>query len=226
MMFFKTFASLLILIVLFVLYYKQPCWPMRNLIQKKIFNFQDYKSGDLLLFFEHGNQFPFPGHLSIVVKLPKYGQLYVYDMPNPLFHAPDLLKPLHKYLQNASRFTKAKIFIQHLNGPEINVLPQIKYMSSSSHFDLSSGVAHTNFCLRECLALPGLPQLLPKLPKKNLYYCSNAVITILIKCNVIKSCLLNSDKVLMPSKFLHPDFNINNHVQKPFFYSELQQLIK
>lgn len=222
----RVVLTAVLLLLLFWMYSRSISWVCKPLIACKQIDLTHFRSGDLLFFFEHGHQFPWPGHLAIVVQLAKYGQLFVWDMPNILFYGPDLLKPLHKYLQNTMKFRNAKIYIQHLNGPEINVLPQIKFMSASSHFDLSAGVEHANLCLRDVAFFPSMPKFLPRLKKDNLYYCSSAVLTILIKLGVVKSELLDPNKVLSPATFLDPDFDINQYVNEPFFFSDIQQLTK
>jgi hypothetical protein len=202
------------------------CRPQRWLVRTFVPSHQtlsDCRSGDLIYFLEYGTIFPFPGHLAICVKLPRYSLSYVYDMPNILFHAPDLLKPLQSYIKNAKKRRFARVFIQRLQGPAIDLLPAIKYLASSSHFDLHSGVAHANITLRETFLLPSLPAILPSLEKKSLYYCTNAVLTLLFQAGVVEN-FWSDEEALCPSSMLSPDFQLNKFTKLPWKYGEPEEI--
>jgi hypothetical protein len=178
-----------------------------------------FSSGDLLYFFEHGFDAPWPGHLAIIVKLSQYAQTFVWDMPNPLFHGPDLLKPLHKYIANGRKRKKARFFVQQLRGPVVSLLPAIKYISSCGHFDLLSAVHHANFALRECLLLPGIPtNFLPCIEKNERYYCTSAIWTVLQRAGVLGNMPQSGADPLCPVKLLQDDFDLNTHVFAPWHY--------
>jgi Na+-transporting methylmalonyl-CoA/oxaloacetate decarboxylase gamma subunit len=199
-------------------------WLVKPNIPKVLFDFSLFRSGDLLFFFEHGHISPWPGHVAIVVRLKKYNQLFVWDMPNPLFFGPDLLKPLHMYLQSARKFKSAKLYLQRIQGPALDLIAPVRYASACSHFDLLAGCKHIDFCLRDFLGFPGLQGLLPEVPKKDLYYCTSAVLSILIKQHVVSPSILNDEIVLKPSTFLHPLFDMNKFMLPPFEYLPIEEL--
>lgn len=221
----KTWLQCFVLLafLLFVLYTPQQ-WTIET-IQQLSFDIASCRSGDLLFFLEHGTSFPWPGHLAIVVTLPQYHQVFVWDMPNPLFHGPDLLKPLQTYISNARKKRQARLFVQRLTGPSINLLPLIKYMSASTHFDVASGITHLNAVLRQCAMLPGLPTFLPSVGKKDLYYCTSAVFALLTKAGVMRPLIdWEGEHALCPASLLHPDFELNDHVNSPWKYGPPEEI--
>jgi hypothetical protein len=214
-------CSVLLLLILLYISHRQK-WTIRSIMRSSQ-DVTECRSGDLLYFLEYGSIFPFPGHLAICVKLPQYGQIMVYEMINMLYHAPDLLKPLQSYIKNCKKRRCAKVFIQRLTGPDIDLLPSIKYFASSSHFDLNSGIIHANLALRETLLLPSLPMFLPPMEKKELYYCTNTVLTLLNKVGVINK-FWSDEEALCPMTLLDQKFNLNAHTNTPWKFLDPQEL--
>lgn len=225
---FKLISFLILSCFLFYLYSKQLKikWPTITNICKLPFSLDLFRSGDLLLFFEHGHSFPWPGHAALIIKLEKYGQVFVWDMPNPLLHAPDLLKPLQMYFKNAQKNKKSKIYVQRLEGPDINLLPHIKYLASCAQFDLISAIRHANLIVEDILHLPGIPMILPNnINSKNYFYCTNAVLSILKKAKIVTDNIYHDDSIFFPSTFLNPKFQFNDFVLPPFHYKPIIELI-
>jgi hypothetical protein len=183
-----------------------------------------WRSGDILYFMEHGLRKPWPGHLAIVIQGPRYGQMFCFEMPNPLFHGPDLLKPLHRYLRSCMSKKKALVFRQELMGPpaRYDFTREIRAMAAKSHFDMTSAVRHFSETMESTFLLPGLPDL-PLPEGKNLFYCSTAVLHLLVKAGVLSPEILRLDckSVIKPSRLLHPDFQINRYAQRPWFFGPL-----
>lgn len=134
------------------------------------FTLARFHSGDILLVFGQGHDTVWAtGHMAIVVKLPQHGQLYVWDVPNPLFYPrADVLKPLSSYVKSALKPSvmnfgmKPRIYVAHLraeaNGSEAahdaltrQLLPLVHRLASTARFDGEMMRTHLKFCVRTTL---------------------------------------------------------------------------
>jgi hypothetical protein len=194
-------------------------WTVREITVTDNFNLHSCRSGDLVLYLKEGPQCPYPGHLAVVVTLPRYKQVFVWEMPNGLFHGPDLLKPISSYFANGKRnHSRAQMYVQSLQGPEVNLLPFVKHMSANAVFDFQSAVTCANNFLKSVFLMPPFPQI--HASQRHHYYCSNAIFSVLQRaCVLSKQVMWNNDMVLYPMSLLHPDFDINAFTEPGFRYA-------
>ena len=228
-----TFRLVLHIAVLVLLLFAASCdcayykWNIRKGIPSRYVPLSDYRTGDLILFFEHGHDFiAYPGHVGIVVELPRYGQKFVWDLQ--VYNSPTALKRLSCYLHSCRAKCKSKTYAYHHRGPLIDsdvLLSLIKSMSTGVHYKAQALHAHLNFCGQVLFGLPGIPDFLPAVTNSELHSCSSAVMTLLIKAQVIDPSVLQSFPVLpiYPQNFLHPDWDLNQYMLRPHCY-ELVQL--
>lgn len=248
---FRVLVNVVAAILLIALYYlslncSDTSWVVRDDVTSKQFNATDFHTGDILLVFKQGHDFIFfPGHMAIVVELPRYGQKYVWDLPVPIKYSPNVLKPLGSYIKNSLKGRESLVYVHHLTdvcGRYMNpkqLLPEIKKMSASIHYKLQTAHDHANFCAHSILGFPGIPDFLPKINEEDLHYCSSATIALLIKAGVIKKSLLeylptycreqtewygSSGTTLYPQMFIHPDWELSKYVKENWHYSQLYQI--
>lgn len=190
-----------------------------------------FGTGDIVLYFSQGHDFLlFPGHMGIVVELPRYGQKFIWDLPLPWQHRPDVLKPLGLYLQRAVRKRTSRVYVQHVSGPvnASRVLSCIKRLSSSMSYRLHTFYQHLTFCSEAILGLPGLPDFLPAVPDQGrLYYCTSATLTVLVETGVLDDTILSDhqETVLHPQLFLQENWDLNRYARPGFQFGELSEVI-
>jgi hypothetical protein len=241
-------ACLLLMFYYFSLNCADTKWPVRLDIPKKSICIDDFHTGDMLLVFEQGHDFLFfPGHMAIVLEIPKYQQKYVWDLPNPIKHSPNVLKPLGAYLTHSLKPKNSKLYVHHLQydaqrSPVLTkaILQSIKEMSASIHYKLQTGQDHINFCAQSILGFPGIPNLLPNPGEEDLHYCSSAIFDALIKCRVLKRQILHEIPIYLrekaswsgsegstvyPQMFVSADWDLGKYVQDTWVYTPLIQLI-
>jgi hypothetical protein len=249
---FRILVNIVAVLLLVGLFYfslnsKKTFWPVSSHISTEKIDLVNFHTGDLLLIFNQGHDFVlFPGHMAVVIELPQYSQKFVWDLPNPLKHAPNVLKPLDTFLKNSLKSTEGKLYVQHLHGPHSDVftrslLPHIKKMSASIHYRLLTMHDHANFCAQTILGFPGIPDFLPGPSDHDLHYCCSAIFEALIKTQVISSSILletpvfnkennkwihssKSGITVYPQMFVSADWNINKYVNAPWSYDPVTQL--
>jgi len=222
-------------------------WPVRENIPQEMIDEDNFHSGDILLVFEQGHDFIFfPGHMAMVVELPKYQQKYVWDLPIPLKYVPNVLKPLSAYLTRSLRQKEAKLYVHHLhnrqqagNMPTKAIMQSIKEMSVSIHFKLQAAHDHANFCAHNILGFPGVPDFLPHPVVKDLHYCASAIFQVMIKCGVLKPEILQEipvylrekarwggtgGSIIYPQMFVSPDWDLSLYVNDAWYYTHVTEL--
>ena len=211
-------------------------WLVRPCIAQEVFSADRFSTGDLLLVFGQGHEsILYPGHMAIVVELPRYRQKFVWDMPLPFLHSPNVLKPLAGFVAGTLKRRGAKLYVHHLAptcagtsaaGLTRQLLPLIKSLSVNAHYKLQTVQDHLNFCMRRILGMPGIPDLLPTPSSDYLHYCSSAVLGMLVQTGVLKPEILTSvptyvdqrwlgvqGRTVYPQMFVHPDWEIAPFVQ-------------
>ncbi len=158
---------IIIVIFLALVYFTfQNKWRVRTDIPKLTYDpekdtLEKFNSGDVLIVCGQDKIMWATGHCAIVVRFPQYQQLYVWDMPNPLFHsAPTVFKPLRTYLQSALKRTAIsmgqtpRIYVHHIEPRERaailltpKLLPLIRNLATNASFDLPMIATHVKFCL-------------------------------------------------------------------------------
>lgn len=226
---------------------RDTCWPVRPDIPSEAIDLSKFHSGDILLVFLRGHDFIlFPGHMGVVVELPQYRQKYVWDLPNPFYHAPNVLKPLHKYMRKALAPKNARLYVHHLENktspeftPTRSILKTIKKMSASIHYKLQAAHDHADFLVHTIIGLPGIPDFLPSFSDgEDLHYCSSAILNLLIHCGVLNKSILENipvyfrehqrwkrseGSVIYPQMFIS-GWDLSKYVNPEWSYSPLHRL--
>lgn len=186
-----------------------------------------FRSGDLLYFLEHGDVYPHPGHLALIVQdHGRFGQWYVWEMPNPLFHAPMLLKPLAQYLQRALKKRNAMVFVQQLLGAEqLDFLPAVRKNSARAQYDMWRSLLYWNRLVQDMLGLPGLP-VSAQPHRQDLQHCTDAALMPLIDLGVLRPAIRDADAVLCPTTLLAPNFDLNAFTNEPFRFEQPVRILK
>ena len=224
---------LLLLVVFFCLSWTSTYvkWRVRPDIPQRQFSLEDFRTGDILLNFKHGLFLLFPGHMGIVVELPRYGQKYVWDLQP--YHSPTVLKPLANYITGSLSGRNATVYVYHQTGPLINpalLLGPIKALSSSVQYEACSLELHLQMCTQLLLGLPGIPDCLPTIVKKDLHSCSSAILQLLIHATVLHPSILahrpdlpfGAALPIYPQNFLSPGWDLNQYVIAPYKYRLFQ----
>jgi hypothetical protein len=226
---FEWFASLTILVVLVLVWIEcsEPAtvsWPRRASVpETPLASLRHFRSGDILLLEQ---PYPLTGHLALVVQAPRYGQLFVWEMPNPLRRAPDLLKPLACYLRACFK-KKTKVYVQHLvEGPYVDLFPCVRSLSARLHYDFLPVFLYCNRVLcGDVLGLPGLPPSVFKVPQaKDLSHCTKAVTSVLVQTKILSPEIFAYDDIFVPMTLLDPAFDMQRYTLPPYRYAELTQL--
>jgi hypothetical protein len=218
---FEWCASLIILMVLVVVWMcssRRNGWPRSPDIKTAPLSLKNFRGGDIILLEQ---PFPLTGHLALVIQAPRYGQHFVFEMPNPARRAPDLLKPLGSYLHTCLK-KKIPVYVYHLEeGPEVDMFPCVRSLSGRLHYDFYPAFLYMNRVLfGDILGLPGLPEnLLPMPEAKDLSHCTRAVMRVLVETGILSEKILTFDDVFVPMTFLDPAFELNSFTQKPFRYA-------
>jgi hypothetical protein len=183
-----------------------------------------FHSGDLLYFLEHGDLYPHPGHVALIVQDRRFGQWYIWEMPNPLFHAPMLLKPLVRYLQKALKKRRALVFLQTLRGAEhLDLLPLVRQNSATAQYDLHRSLLYWNRLSHDLLGMSPLPfRTRPLQP--HLQHCTDAALMPLIQRGILRREIREVDAVLCPTQLLDPQFDINAFTNAPFRFEKIVRL--
>lgn len=184
---------------------------------------QTLRSGDLLFFMSKTGLSSSWGHLALIVRIPRYGQLFAFDIVNPFRTAPDILKPLPRFFEHCAKHRGSMMFIQRLEeGPDIDPRPVIRSLSAAAHFDVGIAYSWSNKFCRDKLKLPGLPPLRNS-GDIDLYYCATFVVTVLQRLGVLKESLLQNRDILLPTDFFTPQFDINQHTNAPWRFGALRR---
>lgn len=199
-------------------------------ISPNIFNIKDYHAGDLIVSF--GNYLPniHPGHLSLVVDIPCYNQLGVWDLDSS--EKTFILKPLQYFLWKRYKANK-RIFVVHINKPIPKLLTVVKQFNNVK-YEYEGVLKYAQYLLKKYVYLPGLPALPGLSTSSSFYYCSEAILRILIKVGVISSSIWNNfpdDGVedaqfhLFYPKLLleHPDF-LSKYCLPEYNYKRLTRI--
>jgi len=114
-------------------------WPVQEEVALETVgdDLSSFRSGDLLVIFRQGHDFIlYPGHMGIVVEGASYGQKFVWDMPIPLVHEPNVVKPLGRFLSSLLK-SKSKVmraYVFHLDAAPSPFPPLSSHPSSLSLF--------------------------------------------------------------------------------------------
>jgi hypothetical protein len=248
---FRILVNIISCVLLLSLYYmsincSDTSWAVREEVETSEFDIDDFHTGDMLLVFKQGHDFIlFPGHMAIVVELPRYGQKYVWDLPVPIKYEPNVLKPLSRYMKGALSGRGSKVYVHHLlkkAGGYLearDILPMIKRMSASIHYKLQTAHDHANFCVHSILGLPGIPDIFPDMNEKDLHYCSSAILELLIHAGVIDKSIMEllptycrelniwqgtMGTTVYPQMFIHPSWDLEKYVNPEWVYTPLKVL--
>lgn len=145
------------------------------------YDFSRFETGDLLYVFGQGHLLLSTGHLAIVIKSPTYGQLYVWDVPNPFFFAkPTVLKMLRSYVRSCFKLgpinmgQKPRLYVQHLitQSEEVRtrifdtIAPIIRNLAKHAKMSRPMMFQHLKYVLEYCVTSPAKKQQKNKIKKK------------------------------------------------------------
>ena len=234
--YFRVVLYLLVLLFILLVFFSSQResylhWRVKKNIPQRQWSSVTFRTGDILLNFKNGHFFLFPGHMAVVVELPRYGQKFVWDLQP--YHSPTVLKPLNSYLSGS---LGGKVYVYQHSGPPIDaarLLAPIKALSPGVHYEMQSFQLHLNACAHVLLGLPGIPDFLPTLVDKNLHSCSSVILQLLIQANVLHPAILHRDPDLpfhaqqmalpiYPHNFLSPSCDLNQYVIAPNHYHLLE----
>uniref|UniRef100_A0A6C0BQ63 Uncharacterized protein n=1 Tax=viral metagenome TaxID=1070528 RepID=A0A6C0BQ63_9ZZZZ len=189
-----------------------------------------YRSGDLIITFGDYLASIHPGHMSLVVQVPPYHQLFVWDLDSQ--EQTYILKPLMPFLEKNYKANR-KVFVRHLDGPySLDLLPILRKYGDIN-YEYQGVLDYCNYLLHKYLALPGLPTVLTSSnDKQHHFYCSEVVLRVLIDAGACQDdifynipdldhhSLSAQFHLIYPKYFLHSEFQINEFMEVGFNYQE------
>jgi len=175
------------------------------------FNDVYFETGDLLVVHKPSIQPINPGHVAIVVKIGRYGQLFVWELDTT--RKKETLQPLYRYIQCKNMNSQVfRIPLQTTGDRRIDSKKFLRLLQKYKSVKYQNSVLmdHLNQMFHELTRFPRVPRLTSQY-KKNHFYCTEVIFYIFIDCGIFHPNILQvcKDQIIKPDSLLC-GFNLNN----------------
>lgn len=183
-----------------------------NTLPCEDFSINRYKPGDLIITFGDYLAAVHPGHLGVVMMMPPYQQLGVWQLDHN--ETTDTLIPLETYVRINYIYNR-RVFVRHINQAPPSLVPPI-----GVHYDYNALFDYVNYIMSKYTLLPTV-FIHRTSPKQQ--YCSEAVNTVLKANGVLASDpqipIKDGGYLFLPKLLLEPErLNLNAHTHVPYHY--------
>jgi hypothetical protein len=193
-----------------------------------------FQTGDLLMMRNPALRSLHRGHLAIVIRVPQNNQLFLWDLDNSRYKCE--LQPLYHHIRHRHR-NGYQIYWIALRGRSLNTLSLVEKLRNytGSRFEYQVGIEYANTLLHQSIGFPGIPVFGGDY-KHIHYYCSEAILNILIDIGLLTSNILSDIpdvdnpngtlRVFYPDNLIRRhDFDINLFTTRGYWFDEPKQIV-